>query len=89
MSLPATPQNRDELLIAALDHANRVSATLNLINATLTQALGTKVDSPKYDRVFDLLRRRFNEDSGVALFIAADALDIDLPEHLRVPHRDV
>lgn len=84
-ALPATPTSREDLLIASLRHANGVSVTLNQIDWALTQALGDQVDDPKFDRVFELLGRRFREDSALHLFIAADNLRIDLPRDLVEP----
>lgn len=77
------PTTREELLIAALRHANDVSGLLNQIGAEVSRLLGDEADSPKYDAIHELLRRRFLEDSGVFLFIAAGNLNIDLPDDLK------
>jgi len=79
MSLPVS---RDELLIAALRHANRVGGTLNALAAEISRLLGEAADEPKYGRLYDLLLRRFDSDSGVALFIAARNLRVELPPDL-------
>lgn len=81
-SLPV-PTNREELLIAALRHANEVSGTLNEIAAEVCGVLGEEADDPKYDRLHDLLIRRFGVDSGVFLFIAAHNLRVELPQDMR------
>jgi hypothetical protein len=82
------PKDRDELLIAALRHANTVSATMNALAAEISKLLGEAADDPKYDRLHDLLLRRFDTDSGVFLFIAARNMRIDLPPDLREHERE-
>lgn len=81
--LPPVPTTRDELLIAALRHANEVSGLLNRIGKEVSRLLGDEADKPEYDALHELLRRRFLEDSGVFLFIAADNLRIELPDDLK------
>lgn len=74
-------ENRDDLLIEALRHADRVSLMLN----ELSEAVGKRVkgdDDHRFDDLFDILRRRFTDCSGVHLFIAADNLRIDMPPDL-------
>jgi ABC-type transporter Mla subunit MlaD len=83
VTLPAVPTSRDDLLIAALRHANEVGSTLNDISAEVFRLLGDQVDDPKYEPLHALLRRRFAEVSAVYLFIAADNLRIDLPGDLK------
>lgn len=80
--LPPVPTSRDELLIAALRHANEVSGLLNRIGAEVSRLLGDKADDAQYDALHELLRRRFLEDSGVFLFIAAGNLGIEMPDDL-------
>jgi hypothetical protein len=80
---PPVPTSREELLIAALRHANEVSGTLNDIAAEVSRLLGDEADNPKYDRLHDLLLRRCDVNSGVFLFIAASNLRIEMPADLR------
>lgn len=80
---PPVPTSRAELLVAALRHANEVSGTLNEIDAEVSRLLGEDADDPKYDRLYDLLRRRCDVNSGVFLFIAASNLRIELPPDMR------
>jgi hypothetical protein len=82
--VPPVPTTREELLIAALRYANNVSGLLSEIAMEvfrLDEAEGG--DQPKYERIHELLLRRWREDSGVFLFIAADNLRIELPADLR------
>jgi hypothetical protein len=78
-----TMDSESGLLIAALRHANQVSMTLNRIGEEVSRLLGDAADDPKYDELHALLRRRFLEDSGVPLFMAADQLCLALPADLR------
>lgn len=80
---PPVPANLEELLIAALRHANEVSGLLNGIAAEVSRLLGEEEDDQKYDRLHDLLIRRFDVNSGVFLFIAASNLRIELPADMR------
>lgn len=82
LKLPPVPTTRDELLIAGLRHANDAGALLNDIDAELSRLLGGAADDPKYDAIHALLRRRFLENSGVYLFIAANNLGVELPVDL-------
>jgi hypothetical protein len=82
ISTTVTVSNPNELLIEALRTVDRMSGVLNLANAKLFAALGDDVDHRKFDAVFDALRRRFSDASGVHLFIAADNLGIALPPDL-------
>lgn len=91
--LPPFPHTKDELLIEALRHADRVSGLLNEIYATLSsieeaEMAGAAADEepkekPKYDALHELLLRRHSDCSGLHLFIAADNLRLDLPADLR------
>lgn len=86
---PPVPMTREELLIAALRHANSVSSLLNEVAAEVSRLDDLEGgDCPKYERLHDLLIRRFAEDSGVFLFIAANNLRLDLPPDLR-PREDL
>jgi len=80
---PPVPTTKDDLLIAALRHANEASKVLNDLESEAFKVLGARADHPKYDRLFTLLRSRFAEASGVHLFIAATNLNLDLPADLR------
>lgn len=77
------PTTERELLIAALRHANDVGGLLVDIQTELSNATGDDADNPKYERLFDLLLRRWTDCSGVGLFIAAGNLDIELPDDMR------
>lgn len=81
--VPPLPTTRDELLIAALRHANEVSELLNNIGNEVSRLLGEDADKPEYNHLYELLRKRFGVNSGVYLFIAADNLHIELPADLR------
>ncbi len=82
-TLKPVAQTKDELLITALRHANDVGGLLNDISAEVSKLLGDDADDPKYDRIHELLRKRFDEHEGVSLFIAAGNLRIELPTDLR------
>lgn len=81
-NLPPVPTTRDELLIAALRHAEMTGVTLNAIRRELYRVLGARCDDRKYDHLHVLLRRSLYEDSGLFLFIGADNIGIELPVDL-------
>lgn len=81
--LPAVPTSRDDLLIAALRHADVTSGTLNRIREEVYRVLGRRCDDRKYDRLHDLLRRSLYEESAVFLFIGATRVGVDLPDDLQ------
>jgi GT2 family glycosyltransferase len=83
VKLPAVPETRDELMIAALRHANEVGDLLNEVGREVSRVLGETVDDPKYDRLHELLRQRFAEHSALHLFIGAHNLGLALPQDLR------
>lgn len=83
--LPAVPKSRDELLIAALRHAESTSVLLNQVGDELYRVLGGDADNDKWKRLFALLRRRYAENSALHLFLAATSLNIDLPPDLQAP----
>ena len=89
LSLPTMSTSQDDLLTAALRHANDVSHLLNEISTELFRLDESEGgDNPKFNRLHDLVRRRLLEQSGVFLFIAADNLRIDLPPDLRFAPSD-
>lgn len=81
--LPFPPETRDALLIAALHHAEQTAELLTRISEEILRALDPEDPRGPWDPVFDLLRRRFNAHSPIHLFIAADAIGLDLPDDLR------
>lgn len=85
---PANVRTKDELLIDALRHADRVSGLLNDIYRALSsieeaETAGLRDTDPKYDALYELILRRHSDCSGLHLFIAAGNLRLDLPEDLR------
>lgn len=82
--LPAVPATKDDLLIAALRHANCVSVLLNDLAAEALKGAGSKRRPRNVCDTFNtMLIRRFSDCSGLHLFIAADALRLDLPDDLK------
>lgn len=80
---PKVPTSERELLIAALRHANEVSVLLNDLGAEVSRLDAMPVKKRRTARLHNLLRRRFLENSGTYLFIAADNLRLELPPDLR------
>ena len=81
IQIPAVPVDRDSLLAAALEHAERVSILLNAIGEELSRQADRPVSERRLDRLQGLAGRRFLQDSGLHLFIAAANLGlIEVPE---------
>lgn len=83
--LPIPPDTREALLLAALRHADQTSALLSRISEAILDALDPDDPRGPWDPVFDLLRRRFNSHAPIHLFIAADALGIEIPSNSPEP----
>jgi len=76
---PPVPESKDELLIEALRLAERTSGLLNELDRELGALVG---DDSRFEGLNSLLRRRFQDCSGVHLFIAAHNIGLDLPPDL-------
>ena len=81
--LAPVPTSKDELLIAALRHANEVSGLLNDLGTEVSRLDEMPVKKRRTARLHNLLRRRFLENSAVHLFIAASNLRLELPADLK------
>jgi hypothetical protein len=81
--LPAVPETRDDLFIAAMRHANEVSGLLNQMSSELMKLTDAEPESKKYDGLHDLLLTRFGKHSALHLFIAAGNLGVELPPDLQ------
>jgi hypothetical protein len=80
--IPPVPETKDELLIAALRAVNAMSEVMNAVSSELGRVLDDDQDNPIYNDLYATLRRRFQDASGVHLFIAADNLGLELPPDL-------
>lgn len=81
--LPPIPETRDDLLIAALRHADMVSRLLNALSAEVFRLAEAEPHSARYSRLQTLLRERLFEHSGTFLFVGAELAGVDLPADLR------